>query len=248
MAKPRTPLSQVSYGLYVVGACADDAVNAMTANWLTQVSFEPEMVALAVEKDSYTRKLIEDGGVFSVSILKAGQKEIAQHFIKHQSKKGGKIGDYAFLTRKTGSPILEQCSAFLDCRVSGQTPAGDHRYRRGAAHPSRNGLAVRGLEPRDDAPGQGIGERQADQDQQPEEPGPRDDPRQPARPADLHEEENHEKGLDARDEERRDDVEGAQIDVRDAVGQPEENHQRRGDHDERLGRDDVGAHRLTPMR
>jgi flavin reductase (DIM6/NTAB) family NADH-FMN oxidoreductase RutF len=126
MARPRTPLSQVAYGLYIVGSCAEGTANAMTANWLTQVSFNPEMVALAVEKDSYTRKLIGEGAVFSVSILKTGQKDIAQHFIKHQNRKGNKIGDYTFLTRKTGAPILENCSAYLDCRVVETRPAGDH--------------------------------------------------------------------------------------------------------------------------
>ena len=42
-AKPA--LEQLGYGLYVIASRNGD-VNGMTANWLTQVSFEPRMVAL----------------------------------------------------------------------------------------------------------------------------------------------------------------------------------------------------------
>jgi flavin reductase (DIM6/NTAB) family NADH-FMN oxidoreductase RutF len=126
MSKPATPLSVVSYGLYVVGSKHGDTVNAMTANWLTQVSFTPEIVALAVEKDSLTHRLIDEGRVFAVSVLEKSQKDVAQHFIRHQEGSGEKIGDYRFRRMPTGAPVLEDCLAFLDCKVISSSPQGDH--------------------------------------------------------------------------------------------------------------------------
>jgi flavin reductase (DIM6/NTAB) family NADH-FMN oxidoreductase RutF len=126
MAKPRTPLSQIPYGLYVVGSTGESGTHAMTANWLTQVSFEPEIVALAVERGSFTRKLIEERGAFTVSILKAGQKDVAEHFIKRHPEGEDKFAGYPVFTRETGAPILENCSAYLECRVVDSVPAGDH--------------------------------------------------------------------------------------------------------------------------
>jgi flavin reductase (DIM6/NTAB) family NADH-FMN oxidoreductase RutF len=126
MTKPPTALSQVTYGLYVVGSKGDDAVNAMTANWITQASFEPEIVALAVESDSFTRQLIDQGRVFAVSVLKSGQKDVAAHFVNPQRHEKDKLGDYAIQTRKTGAPILADASAYLDCRVVSRHVAGDH--------------------------------------------------------------------------------------------------------------------------
>ena len=123
MAKPKTPLSQISYGLYVVGTRGRAGDHAMTANWLTQVSFEPEIVALAVEKDSFTRQLIEESKVFAVSILKSGQKAVAGHFAK--AEEHGMEG-HRFGTKKTGAPVFEEGSAYLDCRVVDSKPAGDH--------------------------------------------------------------------------------------------------------------------------
>jgi flavin reductase (DIM6/NTAB) family NADH-FMN oxidoreductase RutF len=121
MPKPKTPLSQLSYGLYVIGTKDKEAPHGMTANWITQVSFEPEIVALAIEKDSHTLALLEESRIFSVSILKSGQKEIAGEFAKARRDR-----DFSFLSKKTGAPILADAAAYLDCRVVDTHRAGDH--------------------------------------------------------------------------------------------------------------------------
>ena len=123
MAKPKTPLSEISYGLYVIGTRGREGDHAMTANWLTQVSFEPEIVALAVEKEAFTRQLIEEGGVFAVSILKSGQKDVAGEFAK-ADKTGSR--QHRFATKTTGAPVLSEAAAYLDCKVLDHTEAGDH--------------------------------------------------------------------------------------------------------------------------
>ena len=42
-----------TYGLYVVTARTDDDTGAFTANWLGQTSFEPPMIAIAMEQDAH---------------------------------------------------------------------------------------------------------------------------------------------------------------------------------------------------
>ncbi len=123
MARPKTPLSQLSYGLYVIGTRDGQAPHGMTANWLTQVSFEPEIVALAVEKDAQSRRMIETARVFSVSILKSGQKEVAGEFAKAHKEQSEKFN---FVRKKTGAPVLSDAAAYLDCRVVDSHPSGDH--------------------------------------------------------------------------------------------------------------------------
>ena len=121
MAKPKTPLSLLSYGLYVVGTKDGSAPHGMTANWITQVSFDPELVALAVEKDAQSKTMIEKSRVFSVSILKSGQKDVAGEFAKAKKDR-----EFRFVSKKTGAPILAGAAAYLDCRVVDSHPAGDH--------------------------------------------------------------------------------------------------------------------------
>ena len=48
-------------GLYVVGSRAGERRNGMTINWVSQVSFEPKLLAISVEKTAFTHELIVEG-------------------------------------------------------------------------------------------------------------------------------------------------------------------------------------------
>src|SRR5919108_3147553 len=60
----RRVLWKMPYGLYVVGARDGERRNGMTLNWASQVSFEPKLVGISVEKIAFTHELIEAGGGF----------------------------------------------------------------------------------------------------------------------------------------------------------------------------------------
>src|SRR3954453_22690405 len=61
-AAKKTVLRLFPYGLYAVTATDGAVASGMTANWLTQVSFEPPLVAVAVERDARTLALIRAAG------------------------------------------------------------------------------------------------------------------------------------------------------------------------------------------
>ena len=65
----KTVLRRMPYGFYAVTSKSDEDVNAMVANWISQVSFEPRMVALGLQKSSFTHGVIESGGVFAINIF-----------------------------------------------------------------------------------------------------------------------------------------------------------------------------------
>ena len=123
-AKPA--LEQISYGLYVVGSKNGDEVNGMTANWLTQVSFEPRMVALAVEAHSHTMANIRASQVFSVNVIAEADTNLIEKFVEPQQRAGNKLGGIAFRLGETSCPILEQAIAWLECAVEQVVAAGDH--------------------------------------------------------------------------------------------------------------------------
>jgi flavin reductase (DIM6/NTAB) family NADH-FMN oxidoreductase RutF len=116
-----------TYGLYAVTAVHDGEQSAMTANWLGQVSFEPPMVALAVENDSHSHRVIEASRAFAINVYESGQREqagsLGRTFAKHPEKVAGveaKPGP------ATGSPVLDLALGWVECRVTGSLPAGDH--------------------------------------------------------------------------------------------------------------------------
>jgi flavin reductase (DIM6/NTAB) family NADH-FMN oxidoreductase RutF len=68
----------------------------MTATRVTQISFDPEIVVVVIEKDSHTCVLLEESKGFSLSILKSGKKEIAAEFAKAKKEK-----EFRFVSKKT---------------------------------------------------------------------------------------------------------------------------------------------------
>lgn len=123
-AKPA--LEQISYGLYVVGSKNGDEVNGMTANWLTQVSFEPRMLALAVEAQSHTMANIRASGVFSVNLIAEADTLLIEKFVEPQERAGNKLGGVDFRIEQTGCPILEKALSWIECEVAQTVMAGDH--------------------------------------------------------------------------------------------------------------------------
>ncbi|HEV2810408.1 MAG TPA: flavin reductase, partial [Acidimicrobiales bacterium] len=63
----RRVLWTMPYGLYVVGSTDHGAKrNLMTLNWATQLSFDPKLIGIGVEKPAFTHALITEGRVFSL--------------------------------------------------------------------------------------------------------------------------------------------------------------------------------------
>lgn len=116
-----------TYGLYAVTAQHEGEQSAMTANWLGQVSFEPPMVALAVEHDSHSHKVIEASRAFAINVFESGQRNEAGSLGRTYAKHPDKVGDLASKPGPaTGSPLLDLALGWVECRVTQSVPAGDH--------------------------------------------------------------------------------------------------------------------------
>jgi len=115
-------------GLYLVGSRAGSRRNAMTANWVSQVSFEPKLVAVSVEREALTHSLIHDGGVFSLSILDREDRAVVRKFVKpvEPDGQGGELNGLPFVERVTGAPILAQALAWVDCALRHELDVGGH--------------------------------------------------------------------------------------------------------------------------
>ena len=119
-------LRRIVHGVYVVGTCRDGKLNAFTATWITQASFEPPLIVLGIRKDSVSLQMIQASRVFTLNLLGQGQKPLAQHFLKPAHLGGDKMAGVHSRAGATGAPILEEAAAFMECRVQAIHPAGDH--------------------------------------------------------------------------------------------------------------------------
>lgn len=111
-------LNLMPYGFYAVTSRSGDEVNAMVANWISQVSFDPRRVALGLQKTSYTHSVIEKGGVFTINIFRADDQEAMMPFTKGRSKNPDKMKDADFSAApETGCPVLKGAAAYIEFKV-----------------------------------------------------------------------------------------------------------------------------------
>lgn len=111
-------LRMMPYGFYSITSKADDDHNAMVANWITQISFEPRQLALGLQKTCYTHGLIEKGGVFALNIFRKEDQELIKPFTKGRAKNPDKMKQASFTPApETGCPVLEGSAAYLECRL-----------------------------------------------------------------------------------------------------------------------------------
>ena len=123
----KSVLRLFTYGLYAIAARHGDEVSGMTANWVVQSSFEPPMLSLAVEADSHTCQVIQASGAFALSIYASGQRELSGKLGRTFAKHPEKLGDLSWKPGPvTGSPVLEEALGWVECRVQGSLPSGDH--------------------------------------------------------------------------------------------------------------------------
>lgn len=120
-------LKKQQYGLIVVGSKSNDGEpNGMTANWTSQISFDPQIVAVAIQSGSQTRKNIDETGVFSISILGEGTKDLSLKFTKKSTSGEGRLEGEPVSYYETGTPVLDAAVGWFECRVTGQAEPGDH--------------------------------------------------------------------------------------------------------------------------
>jgi flavin reductase (DIM6/NTAB) family NADH-FMN oxidoreductase RutF len=124
-----TSLNQIGSGLYVIGSWSGEEINGMTANWVMQTSFDPPLVMVSIENDSHTRKLIDSGQVFSVSIIEdsAEGRAIIERMVKPQKRVHNKLGEDDFITALTGAPLLKAALSWFECEVVQTVESGDHQ-------------------------------------------------------------------------------------------------------------------------
>jgi flavin reductase (DIM6/NTAB) family NADH-FMN oxidoreductase RutF len=123
---PVTLLRTLTTGVYVIGVAHGGRSNAFTAAWVTQVSFDPLLVALSINPGHASYPLLQGSRVFAVSVLQHDQIDLARHFGCQSGRSTDKLAGRRWRAGPLGAPILLDAAAWLECRVSGQVTAGDH--------------------------------------------------------------------------------------------------------------------------
>lgn len=126
-AAKKTVLRNFPYGLYAVTVRHGGEEHGMTANWLSQTSFEPPMVTVAVENTSKTIGMIRDARHFAINVFQHGQRELAGKLGRSSANAPQKLkGIKTKPAPISGVPILADALGWVECRVIATLPSGDH--------------------------------------------------------------------------------------------------------------------------
>ena len=112
-------LRKIPHGLFICGVREADQINGFTASWVTQGSFDPPLVVMAVRSDSTSHGMIERTGLFSLNVLRAV-------FFKPQSGVGGRFEAAPYDVGPLGLPLLKDAIGGVECKVVGCIAHGDH--------------------------------------------------------------------------------------------------------------------------
>jgi flavin reductase (DIM6/NTAB) family NADH-FMN oxidoreductase RutF len=121
-------------GLYLVGSRAGDEVNLMTANLVVQVCIDPKLVAVALERDAVTTRLVRAGGSFSISLLDRSDRDVVRRFVKpvtevDRTPDGAVLAMAGHPVTEVGPdrlPVLGAAAGYLVCTVTSADELGSH--------------------------------------------------------------------------------------------------------------------------
>ena len=121
-------LGRLSGGLYVVTARQEDRSGAMVASWVSQASFTPPGITVAVARDRAIEALMQVGDRFVLNILREDNHQtLLRHFLRRFPPGADRFEGVTTLDGVAeGGPVLSDALAFLGCRVVQRMEGPDH--------------------------------------------------------------------------------------------------------------------------
>ncbi|KXZ51271.1 hypothetical protein GPECTOR_13g758 [Gonium pectorale] len=125
---PQLAMGRVVGSLCVLTARDEDASSAMLASWVSQASFDPPGITVAVKKDRAMEKLLIVGGKFAVSMLAEGRdKPVMKRLSRPFSPGEDRLAGIETTPSPTlGAPVIQGANSALECAVVSRMEAGDH--------------------------------------------------------------------------------------------------------------------------
>jgi flavin reductase (DIM6/NTAB) family NADH-FMN oxidoreductase RutF len=117
---------KIPNALVLIGSRAGDEHNAMTASWVTQLSMEPVLIGVGIDKSAVTHRLIADGGSFTVNLWNAEDTRVFVKFSKPAVHEAGTLNNRTIHEATTGAPVFDEAIAWMDCVVGQSLDLGTH--------------------------------------------------------------------------------------------------------------------------
>lgn len=120
-------LEVIPYALWVCIAGGQEGFSAIVVTWVSQISFSPTLIGVALENDSDFLKRVLSTGEFTLAMLpREGGKDMAKRVLKNGGTVVDPEGDGHVMTRYPWVGVPSGALGALRLAVDKSVLAGDH--------------------------------------------------------------------------------------------------------------------------
>ena len=119
-------MSHFASGVTIMTTSAGGTAHGMTVSAFASQSLDPLLILVSVERSTTMHKLVMESRAFAINILGENGEGTARFFADNARLSGREFREGAYHLGVTGSPILEEATAYLEAALDGTLEAGDH--------------------------------------------------------------------------------------------------------------------------
>ena len=121
-------LYSLQYGVFLLGTKSGDKINACITNTCFQAANGPTRIAISVIKQNLTCQMIEESGIFALSVLdRSCSFETIKRFGYQSGRDADKFADFDYESAGNGCPYIKKgACAVIEAKVCNKLDLGTH--------------------------------------------------------------------------------------------------------------------------
>src|SRR3989440_12297279 len=112
-------------GVTIMTPTAGDRMHGMPVSAFASQSLEPLLIVVSVERSTTMHRLVMESRAFAINILGEQGEGTARFFADNARLAGPEFQEGAYHLGVTGSPILEEATAYLETTLHATPQAGE---------------------------------------------------------------------------------------------------------------------------
>ena len=119
-------MSHFASGVTIMTTTAAGRMHGMTVSAFASQSLDPLLILVSVERSTTMHRLVIESRAFAINILGEQGEGTARFFADNARLDGPEFQEGAYHLGVTGSPLLEEATAYLEATLDATLEAGDH--------------------------------------------------------------------------------------------------------------------------
>ena len=122
----RHAMSHFASGVTIMTTTLAGRMHGMTVSAFASQSLDPLLILVSVERSTTMHRLVIESRAFAINILGEQGEGTARFFADNARLDGPEFQEGAYHLGVTGSPLLEEATAYLEATLDATLEAGDH--------------------------------------------------------------------------------------------------------------------------